>query len=501
MTLFASGDSRTLARLESVYPKAPSEWIGHSFWELRHATACLEQAVEGRFDIVHDHSGCSASRSARWLPFRSSIPCTGRWRARPALYESICRMAPRAHLVSLTHAQRLPRPRLPWLANCPNALNVDLYPFHLGHDDYLLFLGRMNAEKGAHRAIEVAREAGVPLRLAGKCREPLEQAYFDTQVRPHLGDAIEYVGEVSHADKVELLRARATIFPIDWEEPFGLVMIESGVRDAGDRDAAYVRPGVGRRRDRDRGRRLPPGGRCRRRRSTPTTCAGACASTSPRSGWCRTTWRRTRRRSTPTGATRPRPDGQRSKSELLARDVNGDVANRDVADRPAEAPSMRVSVEDEIGAVRPDRGRKPARGGRPRSLRLADERFRHRRVVQQDDTAVTARDGLEPGLERLDLERRLVVDAAKAIRRSPGSPRGSRPRSPSSRRCRGRRPRPRRRRRHDEARRCPRLRARRRPRPRARRGSRDCRAPHTREGHGTAGVREHSRLLRARRAW
>ena len=86
----------------------------------------------------------------------------------------------------------------------------------------------MSAEKGAHRAIEVAREAGLPLRLAGKCREPLEQAYFDTQVRPHLGDAIEYVGEVSHADKVELLqRARATIFPIDWEEPFGLVMIES----------------------------------------------------------------------------------------------------------------------------------------------------------------------------------------------------------------------------------------------------------------------------------
>ena len=109
-----------------------------------------------------------------------------------------------------------------------NALDLDVYPFHVGHDGYLLFLGRMSAEKGAHRAVEVARAAGLPLRIAGKCREPLERAYFDTYVKPHLGDGIEYVGEVGHADKVELLqRARATIFPIDWEEPFGLVAAEA----------------------------------------------------------------------------------------------------------------------------------------------------------------------------------------------------------------------------------------------------------------------------------
>ena len=109
----------------------------------------------------------------------------------------------------------------------PNALDLDVYPFHVGHDGYLLFLGRMSAEKGAHRAVEVARAAGLPLRIAGKCREPLEQAYFDTYVAPTSGrDRVR--GEVGHADKVELLqRARATLFPIDWEEPFGLVMIES----------------------------------------------------------------------------------------------------------------------------------------------------------------------------------------------------------------------------------------------------------------------------------
>ena len=127
-----------------------------------------------------------------------------------------------------SHAQRRPKPGLPWLANCPNALDLDLYPFDPGNDGYLLFLGRMSPDKGAHRAIEVARAAGVPLRLAGKCRERFEQDYFEAQVKPGLGDGIEYLGEVSHTEKVELLqRARTTIFPIDWEEPFGLVMIES----------------------------------------------------------------------------------------------------------------------------------------------------------------------------------------------------------------------------------------------------------------------------------
>src|SRR5438034_4869876 len=87
----------------------------------------------------------------------------------------------------------------------------------------------MNPEKGAHRAVAVAMEAGVPLKLAGKKREPAEEVYFHGYVEPHLRDGrIEYLGEVSHGEKVELHQdARATLFPVDWEEPFGLVMIES----------------------------------------------------------------------------------------------------------------------------------------------------------------------------------------------------------------------------------------------------------------------------------
>jgi glycosyltransferase involved in cell wall biosynthesis len=119
-------------------------------------------------------------------------------------------------------------PGLPWLANCPNALDLSAFPVQPHRGDYLLFLGRMSFDKGCHRALEVAREAGVPIKIAGKLREPLEKEYFETYVRPNLGWGREYLGEVSHAEKVDLLQnARATLFPIDWEEPFGLVMIES----------------------------------------------------------------------------------------------------------------------------------------------------------------------------------------------------------------------------------------------------------------------------------
>jgi glycosyltransferase involved in cell wall biosynthesis len=124
--------------------------------------------------------------------------------------------------------QRKPRPHLNWVANCHNALDFSVYPFKPTRGDYLLFLGRLSPDKGAHRAIAVAMETGLPLKIAGKKQDPKELTYFHEFVEPHLVDGIEYLGEVSHGEKVELLQnARATLFPIEWEEPFGLVMIES----------------------------------------------------------------------------------------------------------------------------------------------------------------------------------------------------------------------------------------------------------------------------------
>jgi glycosyltransferase involved in cell wall biosynthesis len=227
VTLFASGDSRTRAKLVAVYAKAPSEWIGHGYWELRHTLACLERA--GQFDVIHDHTGMLGLLLGALVDTPLVHTVHGPLDGEPGeMYEQILRLNPRGQLISLSMNQRKPRQEFPWLANVPNALELSLYPCNPHRGDYLLFLGRMSWEKGCHRAVAVARETGLPLKIAGKKREPLEEQYFDEFVAPHLGHGIEYLGEVNHGEKVELLQdARATLFPIEWEEPFGLVMIES----------------------------------------------------------------------------------------------------------------------------------------------------------------------------------------------------------------------------------------------------------------------------------
>jgi glycosyltransferase involved in cell wall biosynthesis len=198
VTLFASGDSHTKGELAWVYPQAPSELIGTGLPDLRHALASYARA--GEFDVVNDHSGPVAAALGGGVetPVVHTVhgPLDGEG---GEVYEGISRVVPRVGLISVSLSQRLSKPDLPWIANCPNAIDLSLYPAKPHQGDYLLFLGRMSPDKGCHRAIAVARELDVPLKIAGK-----------------------------HGHKVELLQdARATLFPIEWEEPFGLVMIES----------------------------------------------------------------------------------------------------------------------------------------------------------------------------------------------------------------------------------------------------------------------------------
>jgi glycosyltransferase involved in cell wall biosynthesis len=228
VTLFASGDSRTKARLAYVYEEAPSQWIGRSHWDLRHGLSCYTNAAE--FDVISDHSGMVGLALSALVDTPVVHTVHGPMDGEPGeMYEQLAGLVPNLHLVSLSLNQRRPKPELPWLANCPNALDLSVYPCKPHTGEYLLFLGRMSPDKGCHRAIAVAMESELPLKIAGKMQEPKERAYFQEFVEPHLGiHGIEYLGEVSHGKKVELLQdARVTLFPIDWEEPFGLVMIES----------------------------------------------------------------------------------------------------------------------------------------------------------------------------------------------------------------------------------------------------------------------------------
>jgi glycosyltransferase involved in cell wall biosynthesis len=227
VTLFASGDSTTKAELVSVFAEAPSQHIGKTSYELHHALACFE--ISDRFDVVNDHSGPLSATLGGTVETPVVHTVHGPLERRSGeLYEQVQRVAPQVGLISLSMNQRAPLPDLNWIANCPNALDLSLYPVHPHRGTYLLFLGRMSPDKGAHRAVAVAEELGLPLKIAGKMQELREEEYFDAMVRPHLGGEIEYVGEVSHEEKVDLLQnARATLFPIEWAEPFGLVMIES----------------------------------------------------------------------------------------------------------------------------------------------------------------------------------------------------------------------------------------------------------------------------------
>ena len=226
-TLFASGDSSSKAPIVSAFDTAPSERIGQSYWELQHLLPLLER--RGEFDVVHDHSGLVGLTMLGLTQCPTVHTVHGPLSGDPGdVYRKVCAIVPDAGLVSLTHNQRGAGVDLPWIANVPNAIDVTRYRLRRKPGDALLFLGRMSPDKGAHRAIRVAERLGRPLDIAAKCREPAEIAYFDEFIAPHLSNDIRYVGEVDHTAKCALLaQAHALLVPIEWEEPFGLVMIEA----------------------------------------------------------------------------------------------------------------------------------------------------------------------------------------------------------------------------------------------------------------------------------
>jgi glycosyltransferase involved in cell wall biosynthesis len=136
------------------------------------------------------------------------------------------RMSRSAIIVAASEAQVVPG--VPVARVIHHGIDASTFPIGRGDGGYLLFLGKMTPEKGAHRALEAAFKAGQRLTLAGKVREPAERWYFERYVAPYLNDRLRFVGEVSQEEKRELLAgASALLFPIRWNEPFGMVMLEA----------------------------------------------------------------------------------------------------------------------------------------------------------------------------------------------------------------------------------------------------------------------------------
>jgi glycosyltransferase involved in cell wall biosynthesis len=224
VTLFASGDSNTKAELVPTFPQAPSEKIGQVYPDLMHAlTAYL---YEKNFDVIHDHSGMIGPT----LGYFSSQPILHTLHG-PATEESkrLYRLlSPRVYFNSISKYQQKCYGDLNWAANVYNAIDLRNYPYSATKEDYLLFLGRMSAEKGVHLAVEIANRLNQELIMVTKMVEPKEKQYFEEKVKPLIKSNTHLIGQIDIATKAELFRkAKCTLFPIQWPEPFGLVMIES----------------------------------------------------------------------------------------------------------------------------------------------------------------------------------------------------------------------------------------------------------------------------------
>lgn len=228
VTLFASGDSRTAARLvpcgRAALRNDPAvrDPVAHY--------AILLDRVRRRadaFDVLHFHIDYMHFPLMRGLAERTLTTMHGRLDL-PDLH-AVRRAFAEFPLVSISEDQRHPMPEARWAGTVHHGLPPDLYRFQADPSgDYLAFLGRICPEKRVDRAIAIAREAGVKLKIAAKV-DPVDQAYFHERIRPLLNDPrIEFIGEIGDADKQDFLgNARALLFPIDWPEPFGLAMIET----------------------------------------------------------------------------------------------------------------------------------------------------------------------------------------------------------------------------------------------------------------------------------
>ncbi|BAY18461.1 putative glycosyl transferase [Anabaenopsis circularis NIES-21] len=226
VTLFASGDSQTLARLAAIYPRAlrlDSDVKEYAVYEMLELSQAYQQAAE--FDIIHSHVGIAALALASLVSTPSVHTLHGNFtKDNINVYSHHQKQA----YVSISNAQR--QINLNYVATVYNGIQLTDYPFIAQPKEppYLAFLGRFSPEKGPHQAIAIAKQTGWRLKMAGKV-DAADSKFFEQEIAPQIdGQQIEYLGEINHTAKAELLgNAAITLFPISWQEPFGLVMIES----------------------------------------------------------------------------------------------------------------------------------------------------------------------------------------------------------------------------------------------------------------------------------
>jgi glycosyltransferase involved in cell wall biosynthesis len=227
VTLFASGDSETKARLVAACRRS-LRLDEQCIDQMAHQILMLERVFQraAEFDIIHFHVDYLHFPLSRRQPITHVTTLHGRLDIPDLipLYQEFQDMP----VISISNEQRKPLPWANWQATVYHGLPADLYRFRAEPGSYLAFMGRMSPEKRVDRAIEIAKRIQIPLKIAAKV-DPVDKDYFESVIAPLLDDLlIEFVGEIGDAQKNEFLgNAYALLLPIDWPEPFGLVMIEA----------------------------------------------------------------------------------------------------------------------------------------------------------------------------------------------------------------------------------------------------------------------------------
>ena len=225
VTLFGTGDSTTKARLEYVFEHAEGPQAINSIWHDTVHQAFVHRDLS-RFDLLHQHvywSGLVAGEVAP-IPVVHTLHREFNDEMR-RIYEQL---SDRLWFVAISEDQRSRMPNLRYAGVVYNGIDTSLYPLREEKEDFLLFIGRTNPQKGPLLAVEAARAAGLPLVMAVKVAADAEREHWERDVKPALPEGTEVVSEIPHEQKVDLMsRARAVLFPIDWDEPFGLVQTEA----------------------------------------------------------------------------------------------------------------------------------------------------------------------------------------------------------------------------------------------------------------------------------
>ncbi len=225
VTLIGAGASGTPASFVATYDEPPSSRLGEPLPEVLHAAAAAAALADLDIDVVHDHT-LAGPLQARNRKAPTVVTMHGPVAGEAGEYYR--QLGQTIDLVAISAAQRRAAPDLPWAGMVHNAVNVEDFPFREHKDEMVLFLGRLHPDKAVHLAIDAARAAGLPIVVAGKCSEPVERDYFATHIQPRLGPDVTIFGPADAMAKRDLLsRAAALVFPIVWDEPFGMVMIEA----------------------------------------------------------------------------------------------------------------------------------------------------------------------------------------------------------------------------------------------------------------------------------